>query len=255
MSKGWTRFTSSCTSGSKSWTPIETRLKPRFRRTARCSGVVTRGSTSTETSASVAGRNVSRRCCARRSACAGVRYVGVPPPQCTCSICAARGRCCVARRSISRWRSARYPSISSRVVALPVGLRDDLHEAAAEPALLVAEGEVDVERDRATPPRSPARRRPRSRPAGPSRSTPARSGRTCSGAPGRCTCPAAPSSSGASRRAGGSGWRSRREVSTGAQVRAVRCTDGPIGGSGRARPRRRRRRSRAASAAGCRGRG
>ena len=33
------------------------------------------------------------------------------------------------------------------VVALPVGLGDDLHEAAAEPALLVAEREVGVERD------------------------------------------------------------------------------------------------------------
>ncbi len=147
MSKGWTRFTSSCTSGSKSWTPIETRLNPRFRRTSRCRAVVTRGSTSTETSAPFAGRNVSRRCCARRSAWTGVRYVGVPPPQCTCSIDA--GGVDALREEVDLPVEVGEVRLDlGAVLALPLGLRDDLHEAAAEPALLVAEREVGVEGDR-----------------------------------------------------------------------------------------------------------
>ena len=115
------------------------------------------------------------------------------------------------------------------LLALPVGLRDDLHEAAAEPALLVAEREVDVEGDRAAPPRSRARRRPRSRRGRSRRSTPARWGRRCSGAPGRCTCRGAPSSSAASRRAGGSGWPARRGDYTDGLPGAGRPPRRPVG--------------------------
>ena len=109
--------------------------------------MVTRGSTSTETSAPVAGRNVSRRCCARRSAWTGVRYVGVPPPQCTCAI--GREAIDAGREEVDLPVDVREVGLDlGAVLAAPFGLRHDLHEAAAEPALLVAEREVDVQGDR-----------------------------------------------------------------------------------------------------------
>ncbi len=48
---GCTRPMASCTAASRSWTPSEMRLKPRFLRALSCSAVVTRGSTSIAISA------------------------------------------------------------------------------------------------------------------------------------------------------------------------------------------------------------
>ena len=51
---------------------------------SRCAGAVTRGSTSMPISASGAKVKLSRET-KRSSICAGVRYVGVPPPQWNCT--------------------------------------------------------------------------------------------------------------------------------------------------------------------------
>ncbi len=72
-SKGWMRLIDSWTSGSKSCTPMDSRLKPASERASRCSGVVTRGSTSTPTSASGANRKDCRSFRASLEMCAGER--------------------------------------------------------------------------------------------------------------------------------------------------------------------------------------
>ena len=86
------------------------RLKPQPASAATCSCVVTRGSTSIETSAPGC---MGKACVTlrwSRTSCSGDRKVGVPPPQCCCV--AARGTrsasrtAATSRSTTSRKRSA-----------------------------------------------------------------------------------------------------------------------------------------------------
>ena len=147
-SSDWTRLIALWTSGSKSWMPIEMRLKPRLARTSTCSRVVTRGSTSIETSAPAARSKRDVIAEKRRSSWEG------------------RGS----------WRPAAPVELLDRSL-LNAGALDeaelvldgvevaiasfvragDLHAAPAEQAQLRAVGDVRVERDGLVRPRSGGR--------------------------------------------------------------------------------------------------
>ena len=85
ISKGWMRFTAFWTSGLKSWTPRDMRLRPRSCRCLTLSASQVRGSTSIENSPPWASgkRFVSVSIMSVSSSL--VRKVGVPPPKWSCS--------------------------------------------------------------------------------------------------------------------------------------------------------------------------
>ena len=212
----WIRLMAFCTSGSKSWTPTEIRLKPSWPRKAIVSASTLRGSTSIEISASGATLKAPRSMPISVVISSRARNVGVPPPQCSCST-----------SGVAFDHAADDADLAADILdvlgAAAVVLGDDL-VARAVVADRVAERHVDVQRQRlrmdGVPLVARVQRvdvmlgRERRRESG------RRSGRTCSGdRTGRISSPARCRARGRRRQGSwSSDWVERRAKARGQRI-------------------------------------